>query len=325
MRTALTLALVSSLAFAGCEKANHKSSGPLGDDDLAMLRDLPGNNVALMGGNYMKMQNFMQSSLGQLAEDAMDKAGAGKGFKDWMACFADMKTLKIVGGAALNDGLEMRLAFRNVTIDQIDGCAKRAGFTHTIDPDHKFVEIEVPGPLGQTYAQGYLALADGTVYNRQRIAISILPTVDPASREDLETDTKNLSKSNATDDKALLALAAKANRGGTFWFAGSAAHTPAASKLGDVYGSIDIDGGLAADVTIGFTDKSLAKQLEEGLDQAKKMSDKLPADMRSMIDGIKLDRDGGSVRIVAKLTDAQIKSLTQLAGGMGGMGGGGID
>jgi hypothetical protein len=313
MRTMLTLALASTVALAGCEKANHKSSGPLGDDDLAMLRDIPGDNVALMGGNYMKMQSFMQSSLGQLAENAMDKMGAGKGFKDWMACFADMKNLKIVGGAALHDGLEMRLAFRGVTIDQIDGCAKRAGFTHTIDADHKFVTIEVPGAMGQTFAQGYLALADGTIYNRQRVAISIVPTVDPASREDLERDVKNLSTSNAAGDKALVALAAKASRGGTFWFAGSGAHTPAASKVGDVYGSLDIDGGLAADVTIGFTDKSLASQLEEGLDQAKKMSDKLPPEMRSMIDGIKLDRDGSSVRIVAKLSDAQIKSLSSFA------------
>ena len=90
MRTALLLALASSLALAGCEKAHKgQSSGPLGADDIAMFKDLPGGNVALIGGNYMKMQNFMQSSLGKLAEDAMDKAGAGKGFKDWMACFAD--------------------------------------------------------------------------------------------------------------------------------------------------------------------------------------------------------------------------------------------
>jgi len=316
MRTLLTLALASSLGLAatGCEKAHHKSSGPLGDDDLAMLRDLPGGNVALIGGNYMKMQNFMQSALGQLAEDAMEKAGAGKGMKDWMQCFADQKDLKVAGGVALQGGLEMRLAFRGMTIDQVDACAKRAGFTHTIDPDHKYVEIEVPGSAGQTFAQGYLALADGTVYNRQRIAISIIPSVDPASRSDLESDARNLSTSNATNDRALLALAAKADRSQTFWFAGSGAHTPAADKVGDIYGSLDIDGGLKADVTVGFTDKSLATQLEQGLEQAKKMSDSLPPDVRSLIKDISLHRDGGSVRIVATLTDTQLKSLSHMGG-----------
>jgi hypothetical protein len=317
MRTLLTLALVSSLAAAGCEKANHKSSGPLGDDDLAMLRDLPGGNIALIGGNYMKMQNFMQSALGQFAEDAMEKAGAGKGFKDWMACFAEMKGLKIAGGVAMSAGIEMRLVFKGMSIDQIDGCAKRAGFTHTLDPDHKYVEIEVPGALDQTFSQGYLALPDGTVYNRQRIAISILPSVESASRSDLEADEKNLSTSNATNDKPLLALAGKADRSKTFWFAGSGAHTPAADKIGDVYGSLDIDGGLKADVTVGFTDKAMAKQLEDGFDEAKKMSNSLPAEIRSLLEDMSLHRDGGSVHIVAKLSDAQLKSLTRL-GGLGG-------
>ena len=318
MRTALTIALASSLALAGCEKAKTKSSGPLGDADVAMLKDLPGGNVALIGGNYMKMQNFMQSSLGQFAEDAMEKAGAGKGFKDWMACFADHKDLKIAGGVALTAGLEMRLAFRGMTIDQIDACATKAGFTHTLDPDHKYVEIEVPAGLAGTAAQGYLALPDGTVYNRQRMQISLIPTVDAATRDELEQDVKNLSTSNAANDKALVALAAKADRSKSFWFAGSGKGTPVADKLGDIYGALDVDGGLKMDVTIGFTDKTVAKQLEDGLDQVKKMKSSLPADMRDIFDGIDLHRDGGDVRIVAKLTDAQLKSLSH----MGALGGG---
>ena len=318
MRTALTLALASTLALAGCEKAKGKSSGPLGDADLAMLEDLPGGNVALIGGNYMKMQSFMQSSLGQMAEDMMDKAGAGKGFKDWMACFADQKDLKIAGGVALKDGLEMRLAFKGMTIDQIDKCATRAGFTHTLDPDHKYVEIEVPAGLAGTTAQGYLALADGTIYNRQRMQISLIPAVEAATRDDLEADAKSLATSNATNDKALLALAAKADRSQTLWFAGTGKGTPAADKVGDVYGAIDIDGGVKMDVTIDFTDKDLAKQLDDGLDQAKKMKSSLPPDMRSLFDNISLHRDGGDVRIVAKLTDAQLKSLSH----MGALGGG---
>lgn len=318
MRTALTLALASTLALAGCEKSKGKSSGPLGDADLAMLKDLPGGNVALIGGNYMKMQNFMQSSLGAMAEDMMDKAGAGKGFKDWMACFAEQKDLQIAGGLALEDGLEIRLAFKGMTIDQIDKCATRAGYTHTLDPDHKYIEIEVPGGLAGTMAQGYLALPDGALYSRQRMQISLIPTVDAATRDDLEADMKSLATSNATNDKALLALAAKADRGQTLWFAGSGKGTIAADKVGDVYGAIDIDDGIKMDVMIGFTDKTMAKQLDDGLDQVKSMKGNLPADMRSIFDNISLHRDGADVRIVAKLTDAQIKSLSH----MGALGGG---
>ena len=319
MRTALMLALASSLALAGCEKAHKgKSSGPLGDDDIAMFKDLPGGNVALIGGNYMKMQNFMQSSLGQFAEDAMEKAGAGKGFKDWMACFADHKDLKIAGSMALSGGFEMRLAFRGMTIDQIDACATKAGFTHTLDPDHKYVEIEVPAGLAGTAAQGYLALPDGTIYNRQRMQISMLPTIESSTREDLESDAKNLATSNAAGDKALIALAAKADRGQSFWFAGSGKGTIAATYVGDVYGAMDVEDGLKMDVTVNLTDKNMAKQLEDGLDEVKKNKSVLPPDMRSLFDDISLHRDGGEVHVTAKLTDAQLKSLSKM-GGLGGL------
>jgi hypothetical protein len=316
MRNVLTMALCSTLALTGCEKAKGKSSGPLGDADVALLKDLPGGNVALIGGNYMKMQNFMQSSLGELAESAMEKAtGDAKGFKDWMACFADMKDLKVAGGVAISGEVEMRLVFKGASIEQIDGCAKKAGFTHTLDPDKKYVEIEVPGPGGVTSAQGYLQLADGAIYNRQRLAMGLMPSVESATREDLESDAAKTKTSNAAGDKQLVALAGKADRSQTFWFAGSGKGTPVADKVGDVYGSFDIDSGIKAEVMIGFTDKALANQLEDGLAQAKKMSDSLPPDMRSILDDLSLHRDGSDVRIVAKLSDAQIKSLSKLGGG----------
>lgn len=316
MRNVLLLALCSTLALAGCEKAKSKSSGPLGDTDLALLKDLPGGNVALVGGNYMKMQNFMQSSLGQIADQMMEKAtGDSKGFKDWMQCFADMKQLTVAGGVAIQGGFEMRLVFKGTTVEAVDACAKKAGFTHTLDADHKYVEIEVPGPGGATIAQGYLQLADGAVYNRQNLALGLMPSVESATREGLEADAAKTKTSNATGDKQLVALAAKADRSQTFWFVGSGANTPAADKIGDVYGSFDIDSGIKADVTVGFTDKKLAGQLEDGLAQAKKMSDQLPPDMRSILDDLSLHRDGDSVRIVAKLSDAQIKSLSKLGGG----------
>jgi hypothetical protein len=318
MRNVLTLALCSTIALAGCEKAKSKSSGPLGDAEMSMLKDIPGGNVAIIGGNYLKMQNFMQSSLGQLAEDTMEKAtGDTKGFKEWMSCFAEMKQLSIVGGVAMDGAVEMRLAFKGTNIEAVDACAKRAGYTHTLDPDKKYVEIEVPGPGGVASSQGYLQLADGVIYNRQRLEIGLLPSVETALRADLEADVTKTKTSNAAGDKQLVALAGKANRSQTFWFAGSGKGTPVADKVGDVYGSLDIDSGLKADVMIGFTDKALAGQLEDGLAQAKKMSDELPADLRSILDDLSLHRDGSSVRIVAKLSDAQIKSLSKMgAGGM---------
>lgn len=319
MRTLLMLTLCSTVALAGCEKAKAKSSGPLADDDIALLKDLPGGNVAIIGGNYMKLQNFMQSSLGKMTEDLMEKTiGDTKGMKEWMACFAEMKSLKVAGGVALSGGMEMRLVFKGMTIDQVDACAKRAGFTHTLDPDKKYVTIEVPGLGGATYAQGYLQLADGAIYNRQNLAMGLMPSVESASRSELEADAAKAKTSNAAGDKQLVALAGKANRSQTFWFAGTGKGTPVADKVGDVYGSFDIDSGLAVDVTISFTDGKLAGQLEDGLAQAKKMSKELPPDLRGIIDQVSLHRDGSSVRIAAKVNDSQLSALTKM-GPLGGL------
>jgi hypothetical protein len=238
--------------------------------------------------------------------------------KEWMACFSEMKTLKIAGGVALGSGMEMRLVFKGMSVEGVDACAKRAGFTHTLDPDKKYVEIEVPGPAGITYAQGYLQLADGAVYNRQNLAFGLMPSVDPATRSELEADAAKTKTSNAAGDKQLVALAGKANRSQTFWFAGSGKGTPAADKIGDIYGSFDIDSGLAVDVTVGFTDGKLAGQLEDGLAQAKKMSAQLPPDIRGILDNVSLHRSGDSVHIAAKLSEAQIQAVTKLGGGLGG-------
>jgi hypothetical protein len=180
------------------------------------------------------------------------------------------------------------------------------------------VTIEVPGLGGATYAQGYLQLADGAIYNRQNLAMGLMPSVESASRSELEADAAKAKTSNAAGDKQLVALAAKANRSQTFWFAGSGKGTPVADKVGDVYGSFDIDSGLAVDVTISFTDGKLAGQLEDGLAQAKKMSKELPPDLRGIIDQVSLHRDGSSVHIAAKVNDSQLSALTKM-GPLGGL------
>ncbi len=307
------LGLVATLG--GCEKAGAKSSGPLAAEDLSLFHDLPGGNVALIGGNYMKMQDFMQSSLGQLTQRLMDKATShAEGFAKWMKCFTEIKDLRIAGGVALAKGVEARLVFKGMSVQQIDACAKRAGYERTLDPDGKYIAVKLPGVGSTTMEAGYLQLPDGALYSRQRFEIALVPTVAPAARGELEADVAGLAKASAADDKALLALAAKVDRTKTMWFTGSGANTPAASKVGDVYGSIDIDSGIKLDITVAFKDQALAKQIEDGLAQARKMSDRMPAEVRSLLDHVELHRDGGTVRFVANVTDTQLKALTQLSG-----------
>lgn len=315
MRNALLVTILGlSATLAGCEKAGNKSSGPLAGDDLALLHDLPSGNVALMGGNYMKMQDFMQSTLGKAAQRTMDKlSGGSEGFTKWMQCFAQMKQLRLVGGVAFAGSIDMRLAFKGITLEQVGECAKSAGFSQTLDPDGKYISIAVP-VLGNTVEQGYLLLPDGALYSRQRMKLGFGMKVEPAPRAELEADVANLAKASAADDKPLVALAAKVDRSRTFWFAGSAAGTPAADKVGDAYGTIDIDSGIKMNVTVVFKDTSLATQIESGLAQARKMSDRMPPELRSVLDKVELHRDGGTIRFVASVSDSQLQALTKLGG-----------
>src|SRR5205823_1331982 len=84
-------------------------------------------------------------------------------------------------------------------------------------------------------------------------------------------------------------------------------------------GSLDIDNGIRVDVTVQLKDSALADQAEQTFDTMKKMSDQLPADLRGVLDELKLDRKGDHLHVKAKITTEQMESLSKM-GGMGGLG-----
>ena len=323
MKIAWSLVACCALSVAGCEKSSgQKASGPLGSSDVALLKDIPGGNVALMGGNYMKLQNFMQSQTAKMAMDMADKMGGGEALKKWMACFVEFKDLKLVGGLVVkgSGGFDMRMAFSGMTIKNMDDCAKKSGMEATVDPDGKYIAIQVPS-LGTTVTQGYLQLKDGALYSRQSMQMGLIPTFEAVTRADLEADTSG-SKGTAADDKKIVALAEKADRTQTLWFAGSGEGTPISDKVGDVYGSFNIENGMAADVVVQLKSTDDAKKIADGLDEAKKMIDQAPPSLRKMkpvLEGINIKRDGGTLRMMMKLSESDIAALMSFSKmGMGG-------
>ena len=301
------------LAFAGCEKSG---SGSLATDDTALLKDVPAGNVALMGGNYMKLQNFMQSALGKMVRDVTEKMAGNDSMGKWMDCFSHFPKLRLVGGLAPTDsGVMMRFVFAGMTVQDIQGCAKTAGFTANLDSDGKFVAIEIPTSM-MTVRQGYLALPDGAAYMQQEMTLGGLPTVKSATRADLEASIATLAKGTAADQKNLLEITTKVDRSRTFWFAGSAANTSLGDKLGEVYGSVEIEDGLKLDVTAQVKDSALADKVEQGLTQVKAMKDQVPAELRGVIDGLTFERKGDHLHLTAKVTNDQLQAIAKL-GGMG--------
>jgi hypothetical protein len=285
-------------------------------DELALFRDVPGNNVALFGGNYMKMQNFMSSTIGK----AMSASMKDEKSEAWMTCFINFKDMKIAGGVSTaGKDVTLRIAFSGLKLSDIEACAKKGEFKTTMDPDNKFLSVDVQA-AGMTVTQGYLQLPDGKIYSRTGMELGMAPSFASAPRADLEADVAASTKASAADDTKLTGLLAKVDRSKTFWFAGNAAGTPIADKVGEMFGSVDLDSGMAIDVTVQLADAKMADKIEEGIDQAKKMADQMPGDLKGIITGLEFSRDGDHVRLADKISESQLKSLMSM-GAMGGLGG----
>ena len=315
-RSLISIVLVVLATLAACEKdKGPKGSGDLSASDKELFKYLPPNATALFGGNYMKLQHFMTSQLGKMTAAAMEKLGPG--MTEWMSCFTELKNLALGGSAEVKGkGVELRMVFTGAKLDDIKKCADRASFTSTVDPDGKFIGIELPAPAG---LQGYLVLPGGALYTRQSMIISAVPVVTPAARSELEADIAAVAKSNAIGDTKLQALVAKVDRSKTVWFAGTGANTPISDKLGEVYGSFDIASGLAADVTIQITDHDLVSKLEDGVKEMKKMSDQLPGEFKSVIEGLQFSRSGDHVRFAIVISESQFAGIMKQANMFGGM------
>jgi hypothetical protein len=328
-------AVVAASVFAismlcTCEKASTKSSGPLDDADLALLKQIPGGNVVLFGGNYMKMQDFMSSSLGKGFVGLAQKTAQASGSElqgdmhAYMACFSELNALRMVGGVSLDGGLTMRIAMSGVTLKQIQACAEKGKQKTTLDPDGKYLSIDVYTPGGSLPSTfGYLALPTGAISMRVTMgmpslgAAALSPNMIVASRADLEADAAAAAKRSATDDSALVSQLEKLDRSKTVWLAASGKGTPLASKLGTASATMDLSNGLAIDMTVQFTDANLASQVDMGMTQIKQMKDQVPADYRSIIENIKYDKNGDQLHFAASISDAQIGMLMKQMTAMG--------
>ena len=321
------LVLVLALALAGsvgCEKSggfSSKGSGKLSADENALLAHLPAGNTALFGGNYMKLQKYMQSSPMASMMSALNKQSPG--VVEWTNCFVELPNLSLLGGVKIGATAEMAFVTKGMTVDQVETCAKRAKFPATIDPDKKFIGFEMPNPLG-TIKTGYLVLADGTLYTRQAFplggAIGGAAAMISVDRPTLETEAAAIAKANASQDTALLAELDHVDRSKAMWFVGSGARTPIADKLGLVYGTIDIGNGMAFDITAEVKDKALADKVSEGVPEIKKQASSMPGGLGPIVEQLQFNRSGDRLRFGLKLTDEQLSTLFKSMGAM--MGGG---
>ena len=301
-------------AAGGCEKSDSTGksvpgmSAPQRSAESVLMHDLPKGNQLLFGGNFLRLQKVLQDSpLGKLA---MTMTTQTPGMVEWQSCFIDGPGLAMMGSVNFADReIEMRYVMSGLDLSGVEACAKRAGFPSTMDPDHKFLAIEVASPMG-TLKVGYLALPDGALITQQGLPLGValgkLPATDRAS---LETLTASLAHGTAADDTELVHALAGLDHDKAMWIVASGAGTPLADKLGLVSGTFDIRDGLALDFTAQLTDRALGDKLESGIAMAKKQAGSLGPDVGAIAENIHVERSGDKVHVTVAVTNPQLKAF----------------
>jgi hypothetical protein len=248
---------------------------------------------------------------------------AAPGLTAWTECFlqGDMSKLQMMGGVQYQDEVAtMTFVMKGLTIAEVEACAKKASFPTTVDPDGKFVAIEMPNPAG-AYTTGYLALADGTLLSRQAMEFPAIAAVPKSStRADFEAAAAATKGKNAAGDAVLVEEAARVDRDRAVWFVANLNGTPAADKVGMMRGWIDIDDGLDMDVSVQITDRETAEEIAKGIPEMKKQAGMLGKEIADVIRGLRYERKGDRFRFGIKISNKQFEALSSSMGGM--LGGG---
>ena len=314
MRIGLSLALASFL-IAGCEKAGPKASGKLSDDETSLMSRLPNQFGVAFGGNLPRLQT-------QLAKSPLMKyarATESIDTSEWQDCLADKQLKTMLGVVDVRSGFELRFLMTGLDMDDLESCAKRAKLTHKIDSDRKFITIDIKAE-GISTKLPYLVLDDGEIYGRYAIGIgaSFTPTFEEPSRAKMEGDIAAAKADNATRNTKLLATMEKADRQKGMWFAGSAEGTLIGDAVHEIYGSLDLEGGLEIDATLHAATPKVADQVMDGVSQARDAGGLLGSDVKRVIEALEVKRDGDRLRFTLKVSNKQLEAVFEKLGPMMG-------
>jgi hypothetical protein len=305
----IRIAIAAVALLAGCEKAGPKESGEVTSKESDLLAHLPADADFAFGGNFMKLQNLFQDGpLGSLLAQAESMA---PGLKAWTDCFIS-HTDMVMYGSISGSAMEMRMLMKGIDLDDIEKCANAAKFGVKVDADKKYIEIKQEGIIAQTL--GYLVLEDGAIYGKQGLSFGFDIKKHESDRKTLEADIAGTKKSNALSNQRLMALVEKTDRSKALWFAGNADKTPLGENVGDIYGAVDLDGGIDVDVIAHTKSEKLAKQAVDGLDDAKKAAGMFGPELAEVLGEIKLSRNDEKLRFQMSLSTKQIEKVMSLAG-----------
>ena len=314
----LSTLLIGVALLGACEKGGGAASG--NSDDKALLQYLPSGETALVGGNYLKFQDWMNTSpLGKLVGKL---SSVSPGLTEWTTCFGQFTQIKMLSGVKIAGGsFEMRMVTTGIGVNDVKGCADKAKFASTLDADKKFISLDMPNaPSGGQIKTGYLVLPNNALYMRQTMSYGGGGGVVPVDRKALEADIAGLSAGTAEKDVALLDAMKTVDRTKPIWFVGNAAGTPASEKIGAMKGWVDITGGIAMDATIEIKDRAVADKIIAGMPEMKQQAGALGGAVADVVKSLDVSQDGNVLRFKIAITNDQLQKLIDQVGPMmGGM------
>ena len=319
MRIGASLVVAATLVSAGCEKAGPKATGKLADDEMTLMARLPNKFGLAFGGNLPRLQGHLaKSPLMKFARAAESFDGSGT----WQDCLGQKQFKNMIGVVDVRSGFELRMLMTGLDMNDLEGCAKQAKLPHKVDSDRKFITLEIATEAGST-KMPYLVLEDGAIYGRFKLGFgSMAAKFEEPSRAKMETDIAEAKADNATKNDKLIATMEKADRQKGVWFAGSAEGTLVGDQVHEVFGTMDLEGGLEIDATIEMANGAVTKKVMDSVEQARDAGGMLGSEIKQVIEALEVKRDGDRVRFSLKVSNAQLdKVFDKLSPMMGGMGG----
>lgn len=272
------------------------SSGGGSADDDVLLAKLPGNNVALFGGDVAKVQKYAMS----LLSAAVATAGGGDAWDD---CFTGARA---VGAIAYHDEkVTVTTAYRGLTLDGLEACATKAGLR--ADRKKHSIDVHVKTGIG-TSTRWFRALSEGAVYTSITSSEGLMMMFHATSKAEDPTGGSGTLRSHASDEPGLVALAAAVDHRHALWFAASAEGTPLAAHVRDATGWIDIDGGLSAEVTVTPVATDDADHIAAAFTDMKQAAASETPAVRAVFAGITVARDHDHLKFSAKIADADLRA-----------------
>lgn len=302
---ALPFVIAASLCATGCEKAGPKSSGKLSDEEASLMARLPNKFGLAFGGNLPRLQKDLAKSPLLKFSRAMqpdDRTNV------WQDCLGSKQFKSMVGVVDVRSGFEMRALMTGIDMDTLEACAKQSNLTYKIDSDRKFLTLEVDA--GQRARMPYLVLDDGAIYSRFKLGVlAASPKFEEPSRASMEADIEAARADSATRNDKLIASMEKADRSKGVWFAGSAEGTLIGDQVHEMFGTLDLEDGLAIDATMELADGRVAGKVMDSIEQARDAGGLLGSEVKRVIEALEVKRDGDRIRFSLKVSNRQLEAV----------------